>query len=56
MVFVADEGHQIWIVENAEMLKGHEGKHLRVSGTFDHKGKLVRVREAAPAPDSTPPK
>jgi len=56
MVFVADEGHQIWIVENPETLKGHEGDRLRVSGMFDQKGKVVRVREAAPAPDSTPPK
>ena len=45
MVFVVDDDHAIWFVENPDALKGYEGKHLTVSGTLDSEKKSVYVTD-----------
>ena len=56
MVFVADDGARIWVVENPDALKGHEGDHVRISGAFDEPGKAVRVRDISAVPEPAPSK
>jgi len=45
MVFVTDTGQKIWVVENPEALKGHEGHHLKITGQVDTSKKTVHVNE-----------
>jgi len=47
MVLVSDEEHRIWLVDNPEALKGHEGKHVRITGRPDAEGRSVLVLEAS---------
>lgn len=56
MVFVADPNAEIWIVENPEALKGHEGDHITLTGQLDPKAKTVRVADAKPFKEETKPK
>ena len=55
MVFVADADGQIWIVDNPEALKGHEGEHVTLTGRMDAKAKTVRVAEARPIKEEAKP-
>ena len=36
LVFVTDKGHKVLAVSNPEVLKGHEGHHIKVKGTIDN--------------------
>ena len=42
-VFVADADKKVWVVENAEAVRGGEGRHIRLTGRFDADRKSVRV-------------
>jgi len=46
MVFVTDEGQQIWVVVNPKALKGFEGKHVTITGSLHVDSKKIRVRTA----------
>jgi hypothetical protein len=39
LVIVSDKGHTVYNVDNQESLKGHEGRHVRVTGS-DNNGTL----------------
>jgi len=43
MVLVSDDGKTIWIVENADVLKGLAGRHVAVDATLHSRTKSVRV-------------
>jgi hypothetical protein len=45
-VFATKEG-KTWEVLNPEMLKGHEGRAVQLSGTFEASGKSVRVEKVS---------
>ena len=36
LVFVNDKDHSVLAVSNPEVLKGHEGHHIKVKGTVDN--------------------
>jgi hypothetical protein len=46
MVFVTDEGQQIWVVSNPKALKGLEGKHVTIKGQLNEASKKIRVTTA----------
>ena len=46
MVFVTDDGQQIWVVVNPKALKGFEGKHVTITGSLQVDSKKIRVRTA----------
>jgi hypothetical protein len=48
-VFVADEGHAIWIVENPEAVRDFPAAHVVVAGQFDAAKKTVHVGKITPA-------
>ena len=56
MVFVADADGQIWVVDNPDALKGHEGEHVIVTGRMDSKAKTLRVEEAKAVQEEAKPK
>ena len=43
MVLVSEDGKTIWIVENADSLKGLAGQHVAVDATLHRRAKSVRV-------------
>ena len=45
MVFVGDADKRVWLVENPDDLRGHEGEHLRVTGQFDAGKRAVHVAQ-----------
>jgi len=44
--FTAMDG-KTWDVSNPEMLKGHEGRGIEVTGTFDAQGKILRIEKVS---------
>jgi hypothetical protein len=48
MVLVSEDGKTIWIVENADALKGLAGQHVAVDATLHSRTKSVRVRRLLP--------
>lgn len=36
MVFVNDKNHDVLAIANPDVLKGHEGHHIKVKGTVDN--------------------
>jgi hypothetical protein len=52
MVFVTDDGHKIWVVQNPEALKGLEGKHIRLDGHLNPATRKVRVTTASEIKDA----
>ena len=46
-VFVSDENHAIWIVENPEAVKSFPAAHVIVNGKFDSEKKVLHVEKIA---------
>jgi hypothetical protein len=44
-VFVADNDHGIWIVENPEAVKNFPAEHVVVAGKFDSAKKTIHVQK-----------
>ncbi len=53
MVFVRDSDKKIWVVQNPESLKGHEGHHVSLAGRFDAAKHSVAVSEVTTASDDS---
>lgn len=47
MVFVTYEEKKIWVVENPDALKGHEGHHVKIAGRVNAARNSVHVAEVA---------
>lgn len=50
-VFVADDNHAIWMVENPEAVRDFPAAHVSLAGQFDSAKKSVRVEKVVPAAD-----
>ena len=48
-VFVADEDHAIWMLENPEAVKDFPAEHVAVAGQFDSAKKTVHAEKITPA-------
>jgi hypothetical protein len=48
-VFVADDDHAIWIVENPEAVRDFPAAHVALAGQFDSAKKTIRVEKVTPA-------
>jgi len=48
-VFVADDDHAIWIVENPEAVRDFPAAHVAMAGQFDAAKKTVHVEKITPA-------
>ena len=48
-VFVADEDHAVWMVENPEAVRDFPAAHVVLAGQFDSAKKTVRVEKIMPA-------
>jgi hypothetical protein len=46
-VFVADEDHAIWTVENPDAVKNFPGAHVMLEGKFDSAKKTIHVEKIA---------
>lgn len=49
MVFVHDIDKKIWVILNPDILKGHEGQHLKINGQVDAVKNTVHVMSAVAA-------
>lgn len=47
-VFVADEDHAVWVVENIDAVKDFPSAHVTVTGKFDAEKKAILVETVAP--------
>lgn len=47
-VFVADEDHAAWAVENMDAVKEFASEHITVTGKFDPEKKTILVETVAP--------
>jgi len=50
-VFVADDSHTIWFVENPEAVRDFPAAHVLLAGHFDSAKKTVHVEKITPAAD-----
>ena len=48
-VFIADDDHAVWVVENPEAVKDFPAAHVLLAGNFDSAKKSVRVEKITPA-------
>ena len=48
-VFVADDDHAVWVVENPEAVKDFPAAHVLLAGNFDSAKKTLHVEKISPA-------
>jgi len=48
-VFVADDNHALWIIENPEAVKDFPAVHVLLAGQFDSTKKTIHVEKVTPA-------
>ena len=47
-VFVADDDHALWIIENPEAVKNFPAAHVLLTGQFDSAKKTIHVEKVTP--------
>lgn len=47
LAFVSDGDSKVWAVENSEALKGHEGKHVKVTGIPNADKGTIKIETVA---------
>jgi hypothetical protein len=48
-VFIADDDHALWVVENPEAVKDFPAAHVLLAGNFDSAKKTLHVEKVTPA-------
>jgi hypothetical protein len=48
-VFIADDDHAVWVVENPEAVKDFPAAHVLLAGNFDSAKKTLHVEKITPA-------
>ena len=48
-VFIADNDHAVWVVENPEAVKDFPAAHVLLAGNFDSAKKTLHVEKITPA-------
>ena len=48
-VFIADDDHAVWVVENPEAVKDFPAAHVLLAGNFDSAKKTLHVGKISPA-------
>jgi hypothetical protein len=54
-VLVTDGDSKVWAVDNSELLKGHEGKHVKVTGHPDADAGTIHISTVALLEDQNLP-
>jgi len=53
LALVTDGDSRVWRIENATLVKGHEGHHVKVTGTMDEDKGIFHIEKVTMVEDST---
>jgi hypothetical protein len=53
-VFVDDTSKNVWVIDDPEVVKGHEGHHVSIDGGIDKVAMTVHIGKVAMLKDQTP--
>ena len=53
-VFVDDTSKNVWVIDDPEVVKGHEGHHVSIDGGVDNVAMTVHISKLAMLKDQTP--
>jgi hypothetical protein len=53
-VFVDDQSKNVWVIDDPEVVKGHEGHHVSIDGGIDKVSKTVHIGKLTMLKDQSP--